>query len=368
MEKLRFAAIDVDDKAFHVSVVDENGKDISTFSSKPNHAALVKKLALLGSSKSLKVCYEASYIGFSLQRQLKKAGFSCEIVAPSLIPYMPGKKVKTDRLDCIKLARYYAQGLLTKIHILQEEDECDRDLVRSRGFIAQQLKRTKNHIIAYCKRQGWNFREETGLVSYWTRSHLVWLERQVSASSFDSLRKSMGLMLREIGHLENTLKMFDEEIERLSDLPKYASKTKALKIFRGLDTHSALTLVTELGDIKRFDHPSQLTAYAGLDIKEYSSGGKERKLGISKMGNPYIRTTVVEACQFALRPPRVSRVLALRRLGIDQNLIDIADRCMTRLHKKSTKLLYRDKPRNKIKTACAREMLGFIWEALRKVS
>ena len=123
-------------------------------------------------------------------------------------------------------------------------------------------------------------------------------------------------------------------------------------------------LILELGDIKRFSHPRKLTSYAGMDLREYSSGGKERKYSMSKMGNRHIRTIVVEACQGVKLKPKLCRSLKKRREGMPVQYTEVADRCMKRLYKKSTHLLLAGKPVNKIKVACARELLGFVWESL----
>ena len=128
-----------------------------------------------------------------------------------------------------------------------------------------------------------------------------------------------------------------------------------------------MTLITELGDIKRFPHPSKTVGYVGLSIIESSSSGKEKKFEITKTGNKYIRTAVVEASQYAIQPPRVSRALQARRQGVDPQFIDIADKCMHRLYKKSIRLLYKGKHKNKIKVACARELICFVWEALSQI-
>lgn len=365
--ELLFAGVDVDDKAYHVAIVDKNHKEISQFVCDASPQKLVAKLRKF-SSEGLSVCYEATYIGYSLQRSLTRSGFRCEIVAPSLIPTLPGKKIKTDKLDSISLARYYSQSLLTVIAIPDEDLEGDRDMLRSQGFVQSQIRNIKNHISSYTKRLGWDFRRETALKDYWTLSHRIWLDKKIATIPSKSLQRSIRHLLGLLKSTEATLAQFNEDIEGLAEKDRYAAQTKALRCIRGIDTKSALTLITEIGDVKRFDHPTRLTAYAGLDIVEHSSGGKERKQGISKMGNAHIRRTVVESCQFALFPPRISRNLASRREGVDGTIIQIANKCMHRLHKKGTKLLYRDKPRNKIKTACARELLGFVWEIMGKAS
>ena len=86
---------------------------------------------------------------------------------------------------------------------------------------------------------------------------------------------------------------------------------------------------------------------SGLDVKEYSSGGKEKKFGITKMGNHRIRTTAVESCQKSSAEYRISKRLKADRKGQPQKIIDIADRCMKRLRKKSLRLQYANKHINK---------------------
>jgi transposase len=180
--------------------------------------------------------------------------------------------------------------------------------------------------------------------------------------------RQVALLMRHYQYLKNLIEEFNEEIKVISERPKYRAKVEALNTFRGLSTLSSLTITVELGDIKRFKHPAHLVGYIGLNVIEYSSGGRERKFGVSCMGNRHVRTTLVEAAQLAMRTPKVNRSLRSRREGVENEITMIADRCMARLYAKGTRLLLRDKNRNKVKVACAREMIGFIWEALNKVS
>lgn len=368
MKDVYFVGIDVDDKLYHGCVCDKKGNNIRQFTCKPNFLQLSKKLKEIAPLEQIKVCYEATYIGFSLFRELKHFGIHCDVIAPALIPKLPGKKIKTDKLDSAALAKYYSQGLLTPIHVPSSQQQADRDLVRSRHFLARLIAKLKNNINSSCKLQGWNYKDETKLISYWNKSHRTWLDRKIAACSNLSTNLALNLMLKQLRQMEENLLEMDQSITELSQSELYKKRINVLKAFRGLDTASAMALVTEIGDIKRFNHPRRLTSYSGLDIKECSSGGKEKKQGITKMGNFHIRRILVESCQYALQPPRVSRSLKIRREGVSGEFIDIADKCMSRLHKKSTKLLFRGKQKNKVKTACAREMLGFIWEALMKSS
>jgi hypothetical protein len=63
-------------------------------------------------------------------------GFECCVVAPSLSPVRAGERVKTDRLDAIRLARLLRAGELTPIWVPDETYEAMRDLVRARESVA----------------------------------------------------------------------------------------------------------------------------------------------------------------------------------------------------------------------------------------
>jgi transposase len=76
-------------------VIDPATKESQYFQSKPTAKALIRKLnEHRPEGKDLKICYEATYLGYSLCRELRKARFDCEVIAPSLIPELPGKKGK----------------------------------------------------------------------------------------------------------------------------------------------------------------------------------------------------------------------------------------------------------------------------------
>ena len=104
----------------------------------------------------LKLRYEASYVGFSLQRDLQGRGYHCEVVAPSSIPRRGGKAVKTDRIDATELAEFYANDLLTVVAAPEAQTEQDRDLLRSRQQLMQQQGSLRRHIGSLLRRNGRN--------------------------------------------------------------------------------------------------------------------------------------------------------------------------------------------------------------------
>ncbi len=366
-----YVGLDVDDTSFHGCALTENQQEGLEFKTKSSSSDPCRTLEKFNTQKNaLKICYEAGYLGYSLQRELQEKGYRCEIVAPSLIPHPAGKRVKTDRLDARGLARYYAKGLLTTIHVPSPEQEAVRDLLRSRCFLKKQIQRVRHHFLSCIRRLGLHYRQETANPdgTYWTKQHRIWLKGKIEKFDSDPLKLNFTLLLSRLEALEEERNSYEDQIENLAKNPCHQQKIRALTCYRGIDTLAALSLVSEIGDIRRFDHPRRLTSYCGMDIIEHSSGGKERKFCMSKMGNKHIRTCVIEACQFVSYPPLISKILKERRKETPMHLVQIADRCMQRLYKKSRKMLYREKPTNKVKAACARELLGFIWESLRAVT
>ena len=367
--EILYVGVDVDDKAFHIAGLSVTTGELLEYTCKPTHGALVERLKKMEEKGyQVKVCYEATYLGYSLCRQLKASGYDCEIIAPSLIPVQKSVRVKTDKIDSRKLAEYYGKGLLTKIHVPDEQDEQLRRLIRTRGFHVQLRKMLKQHILSTCRVLGLQYRSgEKSEAEYWTKIHQQWLLDQTKElNEIDSW--SLEKMLHDLIHADQLISQYDQKIEEMSQTEKYKVRSLGLTAFKGIKTLSAMTLISEIGDIQRFGHPSKLVSYAGMDIVEYSSGGKEKKFGMTKAGNRHIRTAVIEACQSIKSGTTISKQLRNRRKEIPTEIVDIAERCQNRLYKKKTKMTYNHKHANVIKSACAREMLCFIWEALQKVA
>jgi len=145
MKKIQYVGLDVDDKGFHGYVCAEGVEGGKEFVARPSIGALVRKLKdHQYADYQMKVCYEATYVGYGLQRELSKKGFECDIIAPSLIPKRQGARVKTDRLDSQKLAEYYRAGLLSRVYVPGEEEERVRGLIRSRHFFNGSIERLES--------------------------------------------------------------------------------------------------------------------------------------------------------------------------------------------------------------------------------
>ena len=141
----------------------------------------------------------------------------------------------------------------------------------------------------------------------------------------------------------------------------------ALQALRGVSFVTAVGLVTEVGDIRRFDHPRQLMAFLGLVPSEYSSGPSVRRGGITKAGNPHARRLLAEAAWAYQGVPRIGRQMLYRQETLPKPICDIAWKAQLRLTSRFRKLVARGKAKPKVATAIARELTGFIWAIAREV-
>ncbi|HUI60218.1 MAG TPA: transposase, partial [Steroidobacteraceae bacterium] len=137
---------------------------------------------------------------------------------------------------------------------------------------------------------------------------------------------------------------------------------------RGFEFTAAVTLIAELGDLKRFEHPKALMAYLGLVPSEYSSGNTRQQGSITKTGNRHARRILVESAWTYRFNPRVSRVIEVRQQGQPKAIRDIAWKAQLRLTYRFRKLnAGRKMTQNKCLIAVARELAGFVWDIARHV-
>ena len=182
-----------------------------------------------------------------------------------------------------------------------------------------------------------------------------------------ALRSVLEEQLLAIDQATERLKRHDELIEAQVPLWRYYPAVRAVMCLRGFQLIAATVIVAELGDVRRFAHPRQLTGFLGLVPKEETSGDTRRLGSITKAGNAQARWCLVEAVQKALLPPKVSARLSLRQEGQPALYRELGWKIQVRLHKRGWHLLHRGVMKAKVNVALARELAGFLWDLLRQV-
>ena len=90
---------------------------------------------------------------------------------------------------------------------------------------------------------------------------------------------------------------YDKQIEEIASEVRYQGNTKKLGCFLGIRTHTALSLIVETGDFKRFAMGNTYAAFLGLAPGERFSSENANRLGISKAGNTHLHCLLIEAAK-----------------------------------------------------------------------
>lgn len=360
-----YLGMDVHKDSITIAVLPTLAKTATRVDRLPNDGAKLKRyLERVAREGAVRACYEASGAGYVLHRALTEWGYTCEVIAPSLIPKRPGVQRKHDKYDASELARLYRAGELTAVRIPSETEERVRDVVRCRETFQREILKSRHYILKFLARRGFVYREGTN----WCTPHLRWLQHLTTEAS--PLEPADRLVFREYhALLQYKLQRRDEldrEIERLAELPTLAPVVQRLQCFRGIALQSAMVLATEIGDWRRFARPSQLAAYLGFVPREASSGDRERKGSITKAGNSHCRHALVQAAWSYHHRPAVSADLKRRQSGQPPAVITHAWKAQQRLHARYNHLSYRKRPQIAV-VAVARELVGFLWAVLQDV-
>jgi transposase len=323
---------------------------------------LLKFLKKLAKHGELRCCYEASGAGFVLQRQLTDWGFHCEVIASSLIPSKPGDKRKCDRLDAQRLADYYRSGLLTPIAVPSPELEAARGVVRCRQAMRAKVTQSKHQLTKFLQTKGLAYREGTS----WTGKHRIWLSRLKFSDALDKFTFDQYLSMLE--YLERRLEELDQKLEELANTKPFQGSVSTLRSFRGVQTLTAMVLVTELGDVRRFPTPRHAMSYVGLTPSVSQSGDSRSKSScITKAGSARCRHVLVQAAWNYIRRPQLSRELKERQKDCPAWLVEQSWKAQQRLYDRF-KHLANTTGRHKAIVAIARELTGFLVAALSRAT
>lgn len=332
-----YAGIDVHKKMWNVSILTDD-LEHKTFTMPPEPRVLINYLRRYFPKGEYQCVYEAGYSGFWICEELRQYNVGCLVVNPSDVPSKDKeKRFKNDRIDSRKLARSLRSGELEGIYVPERESTEERSLLRVRNILVKKMTRTKNQIKALLSYYGLEPQERT----YWSRQYIENIEK-ITMSCLSG-KIAVSTLLDEFKRLRDKILEITGHIRILSQTDKYKSKVLNLISIPGISTLSAMILLTELGDIRRFKSLDKLNSYVGLIPSEYSSGDKEVSCGIAHRGNSFLRKVLIECAWVAARRDP-ALLLAYRKLSgrmcKNKVIIKIARKLLNRIRY----VLLNDKP------------------------
>src|SRR3954465_4194276 len=299
--------------------------------------------------KTLHVCYEAGPTGYGLYRHIRALGYTCDVIAPSLVPKRPGDRVKTNRRDAVTLARLLRAGELTAIWVPDEVHEAVRDLVRAREAAARDLRHKRQQVLSFLLRHGRIF---TGH-RHWSRAHLRWRAGEAGVDA--------------VADAQARLERLDCQLAELVPTWSMAPVVAACQAMRGVSFVVAVTFVAEIGDVRRFESPRQLMAFLGLVPSERSTGDTVRRGGLTLAGNRRVRRALVEGAWSYRHPARITETIRVRLENLPKAVREIAWKAQVRLSARYRRLIAAGKKAPVAIAAIAREMAAFLWAIGRVV-
>ena len=299
--------------------------------------------------------YEAGPCGYELYRLLVAKGVDCSVAAPSLTPRKPGERIKTNRRDARKLAELHRAGVLTLIRVPDRRQESVRDLLRARDDVRRTVMSARHRLSKFLLRHGRRFREGAN----WGGKHWQWIRSQKMDQPYEQIVLDHYIEVLEARQEE--LKTLDQHVRDVSNEPDYAPMVGQLCTLRGIDVLSAMIILSELGDLRRFTSARQLMAAVGLVPSEYSTGDKTRRFGITKTGNAHVRHVLIQASWHYQNTPAHGSTVRKRRADQPATVVAVARKADERLHRKYRRLMSRGKRSTVAVTAIARELAGFVW-------
>jgi transposase len=280
----RWVGIDLHRRRSQIAIIDEHG-ELTLQKRIPTSRETFTEL--LGDPEGTHVALEATYGWEWLAELLEDAGFDVHLAHPLRTRAIAAARVKTDAVDARTLAHLLRTGLLPEAYIAPPDLRDLRDLLRHRATLVQLRTSIKNRVHALLARQG-ILPDHSDLFGTAGRAHLTTLELP------DGPRRRLDSLLSLIGDFDREITDATSEIDQRA---KADERVKLLCQIRGIGRYTALLIIAEIGEVKRFPTSKHLCQWAGLTPTIRSSDGKARLGHISRQGSTILRWALCEAAQ-----------------------------------------------------------------------
>jgi transposase len=225
---------------------------------------------------------------------LEELGCEVHLAHPMKVKAIASARVKTDAIDAKVLAELLRGNLLPEAYFSSKEVRSWKEIIRFRASLINLRAQVKNKVHAILHKQGLihNFTDLFGV------SGTAWLKSLTLPEPFAFN------LLEYLSVIEELNKKIDEAEKRVKETVVSNPEAELLVSIPGISFVSALTIMAEIGDIKRFPSAKKLMGYAGLVPSTYSSGDKTTHGRITKTGSKWLRYIMIEVAQHQQRCKR----------------------------------------------------------------
>ena len=225
---------------------------------------------------------------------IQQSGIDVRLANPLKVKAIASARIKTDKIDAAVLCDLLRGNLLPEAYLSSAEMRMWKELVRFRLSLVNLRTQIKNKIHAVLGKNGCisKFTDTFG------KGGRVWLNELKLPEHF---RNSLDEYLATHDYLTEQIKQAEKRIKAVAVSNK---SMRLLATIPGVSYFSALTIMAEIGDIKRFPSAKQLMGYAGAVPSTYASGDKVRHGRITKTGSRWLRWIKIEIAHKQVRCKR----------------------------------------------------------------
>jgi transposase len=203
---------------------------------------------------------------------------------------MEVRKQKTDRRDAQLLLQLLLENRFPQVWVPTVQQRDTRQLLLHRHKLVCMRRQVKNELQHLALNQGVQQKRKL-----WSAAGRQRLE-ELPLTGWTAQRREDSLQL--LDEMDGRIAKLDIAVQQEADRDAVA---RLLQTHPGVGPITALAFSLTLGTIERFARSRQVVSYLGLNPAEHSSGGRQHLGGISKQGNPMLRSLLVEAGQSAAR-------------------------------------------------------------------
>lgn len=280
-----YIGLDVSMKETSICIVDEIGKIIYEGNEKTDPKLLANRMKAKVSSIE-KVAIESGSLSNWLVCELEKEGIPVVCVdARHIAKVLSTNPNKNDRNDARGIAQATRTGYIRLVSIKSQRDVNISMMLTARKMLVGQRRSQKNTIRGLLKSYG--IRIQTSGPKLFVKKVLEAIATcpSICQLSIQALIETYGIMDQKIAEMTTYLEKIgreDEDVKLLMTIP-------------GVGIITALSFKTVLKNPQRFEDSRDVGAYLGMTPREYSSGERQKKGGISKCGHSQMRSLLVEA-------------------------------------------------------------------------
>jgi transposase len=290
-----FVGMDVHKNYLQVAVLDEKGKVLNNSRVDNNLIKVNEFFDSLHPGNNTKVVMESSGMWYNIYESLSKRHLDVRLSNPAKTRAIASAKIKTDKLDAVKLADLLRGGYIAECYIPTRETMDLRELVRHRAALVRIRTKLKNKIHSIM------FMNGTSISYVGTHTFTKgYIEKLKELNDY-----RINGYLRIIESLNDEINTVSKKILLLAQEDEMA---RLLMTVPGIGYYSALLIVSEIGDIDRFPDSYHLCSYAGLIPSTHSSGGITYHGTITKRGSKYLRWIMLECLHAHIRNEKNSNV------------------------------------------------------------